>query len=49
MTRVEKKRFWSRWGFGLSTLGMLFVFAILASLDPIINYWLPLLWEMVNG
>jgi hypothetical protein len=49
MTRYEKRKFWSRWGFGLSTLGLLFVFAIVASLDPIIHYWLPLIWESING
>ena len=45
MTRFEKKRFWDRWSFGLSTLLMLFLFAILASIEPIINYWLPLYLE----
>ncbi len=45
MTRYEKKRFWDRWGYGITTLVILFVFAIVASLDPIINYWLPLLME----
>ena len=49
MTRFEKERFMKRWSFALTIYGVLFLFAILASMDPILNYWLPTLWEKING